>query len=48
MFAIKEPCQRCGGGTTENLEWLQNFRHDVRCWGWRTALHNLWWLITNA
>lgn len=48
MFAIKEPCRRCGRGTTEHLDWTSNFWHDLRCWGLRTAIYNLRWLITNA
>lgn len=32
---------------TEFKNWLEAFIYDVEHWGWRTAFHNLWWLITH-
>ncbi len=30
---------------TEDSGPLDGFRHDVGCWGWRTALWNLWYRV---
>lgn len=30
---------------TEDDGPLDGFRHDLGCWGLRTALYNLWWRL---
>lgn len=37
-------CARCGVDARRSL--LGDWRHDCRCWGWRTALANLWARLT--
>lgn len=32
-------CSRCGNHDEPNV--FATFGHDLRYWGWRTALHNL-------
>ena len=32
-------CTRCGSHYDRDI--LSGFVHDVRCWGWGTALYNL-------
>lgn len=32
-------CDRCGKAVEVNV--LDTFAHDLRCWGWRTAFYNL-------
>lgn len=39
---IRSACPRCG---TETFSFVGSFLHDVRCWSWHTAWHNLWYIV---
>lgn len=40
MFeTVESDCLRCD---RERFTFAGGFAHDVRCWGWRTALYNVW------
>ena len=36
-------CTRC---TKTHYTFVGSIRHDLRCWGWKVALSNLWVLLT--
>lgn len=41
---VESECARCD--RTIDVNWWQNIRHDLECWGLRTALLNLWARLT--
>lgn len=45
LGTVTSHCHRCG--KDEGRTALGDFRHDLRCWGVRTAGYNLWVRLTD-